>query len=276
MVRVFSVALTGIIAVSFGHSLAAQQCSADSLLTCPGSCVERCADDDDFFNQNLEQCAQLTRNFARNPDAMNPELCESENELIANELGQCLGKARSIQRELSGDSTIDALFETAPSCASNPYALTQLYNCLGSEGDNISKVYQPLTTRGYSSAVEPGDAGALPQVCGIERGQIDRDRLLADVLTEQSTALLGEFGSVSACRQDWESWLDDYSANCSSQSTVTCGSSINGIIEIMQSQIAPASEREIEIRDIVRGIEDQLVDIRSVMFSRTLICPPDE
>lgn len=258
-----------------GHARAepGMACSAQTLLTCPGACVERCRDDAVFLDSHREQCADIVAQAIRDPASMDPALCEGGDSADRRTLRQCIEAAGNIVRPPSGDSIIDDFLSSAPDCAATPYALGQLYTCLAGEADDISEVYVPLVARGYDTSVVPGEDGDLPQVCAIPREQIDRDRNTADILTLQSESLLGEFSVVSACRRDWEGWLDAASDSIPDD-IGELRPTIDGIITLMQNEVAPAGERELQIRGIVDGIQGQLGNIRSVMFASTLICPP--
>ena len=195
--RLFSVFIFfGLSEAAFAQNLT---CNDDTLLSCPGACVARCKSDEAFLGQNRQQCASVVSQHMLDPVSLDPSSCQQAETDGRETLGMCVRQARQTLRPSSGDDIVDAFLESAPTCASIPYVLTQLYDCLAGEADAISGLYGPLALRGYDTEVAPGNEGELPPVCSISRAQIDQDRLMADILTDQSEALLDEFGLVSGC-----------------------------------------------------------------------------
>jgi hypothetical protein len=263
----------GIIAAS-SVSAEEMQCTAQSLETCPGACVDRCLSDDSFFDENAASCGRLVRDAQSDPAILDITSCGIPGATAGSEFGSCLIKARAIQRTNTGRAELEKLLSSAPTtCAATPYALNQMYACLGSETDTIRDLFEPLVQRGY---IIPGDVEitAESQICTTSNTQIDTDEFTAESLTSQSTILTSEFSVVSSCRREWESWLNEASRECDTDATGSCEQGIDAVIGAMQRNIQPAEAREVEIQGIIDGIDRQLEQISGVILVRNLICPP--
>lgn len=250
------------------------QCTVQTLETCPGACVDRCQEDDVFFDENAASCGRLLRDAQSDPAIRDTTSCGISGATAGSEFGSCLIQARAIQRTDTGRAELEELLSSAPTtCAATPYALNQMYACLGSETDTIRDLFDPLVQRGY---IIPGDEEITPesQICTISNTQIDTDEFTAESLTSQSTILTSEFSVVSSCRREWESWLNEASRECDTDATGSCEQGIDAVIGAMQRNIQPAEAREVEIQGIIDGIDRQLEQISGVILVRNLICPP--
>ena len=249
-------------------------CTAQTLETCPGVCVDRCLSDDAFFDDNAASCGRVVRDAQSDPAIRDTSSCGIPSATAGSEFGSCLIKARAIQRTDTGRAELEELLSSAPTtCAATPYALNQMYACLGIETDTIRDLFEPLVQRGY---IIPGDEEITPEsrICTIANTQIDSDEFVAESLTSQSTILTSEFSVVSSCRREWESWLNEASLDCDTDATGSCEQGIDAVIGVMQRNIQPAEAREVEIQGIIDGIDRQLEQISGVILVRNLICPP--
>jgi len=265
------------VGLGFGAGSAPAQgieCSADTLNSCPGACIERCINDDAFFTSNEAACGRLARDVQRNPSIADTSSCTPVATAAGSAFGACLMEARAIEREDTGRAELEEILSTAPTCGQTTFALRQMYVCLSNETDTIRSLFEPLAGRGYGTG-DDQVTGPDNRVCQIPRNQIDTDELMADSLTTQSQILMAEFAVVSACRQEWEVWLNSASALDLTSETGAVQQGIATVITAMQSEIAPAAAREVEISGIIDDIGRQLEQILGVIFVRNLICPPE-
>ena len=271
----FSAASMGLIGV-LSASAQQTQCTTQTLRsneTCLGACLDRCLDDEAFFSKNVVSCGRLVRDAQSDPAIRDASTCGVPDASAGSEFGSCISKARTIKRTNTGRAELEELLASAPTCAATPFALNEMYACLGSETDTIRDFFEPLVDRGY---VIVGNEAMTPKspICIISNTQIDKDELLAETLTTQSTILSKEFSVVSACRREWEGWLNEASSKCDTSATGSCEQGIDAVIGTMQHNIQPAEAREVEIERIIDGIARQLEQISGVILVRNLICPP--
>ena len=241
--------------------------------TCPGACLERCLDDKAFLNKNVVSCGRLERNAQSDPAVRDATTCGVPDEPAGSKFGSCLSKAGTIKRRNTGRAKLEELLASAPTCAATPFALNEMYACLGSETDTIRDLFEPLVSRGYVIVEDEAMTPESP-ICIISNTRIDKDELMAESLTTQSTILSKEFSVVSACRREWEGWLNEASSKCDTSATGSCEQGIDAVIGTMQHRIQPAEAREVEIEGIIDGIARQLEQITGVILVRNLICPP--
>lgn len=281
-----------VLIVTMVVSASAEQtaCNADMLNSCPGACVDRCVEDNAFFDENVAACGRLVRDSQSNPAVRDISACVVPGATAGSDFGSCLSKARAIKRKNTGRAELEELLSTAPTtCAATPLALNELYSCLSAETDTIRDLFEPLVNRGYvtadvqDTAIAGQDIAAASKaitpespICTAPEAQIDSDELMAESLTTQSTILTSEFKAVSSCRKEWEDWSNEASAKCKTTETGACQKGISTVIATMQSNIQPAAAREVEIKGIIDQVGRQLEEISSVILVRTLMCPSQD
>ena len=244
-------------------------CTAETLTSCPGLCVERCEVDSAFFDSHSAACGRIFRDQRSNPDALDPANCAPAAAPFDTALGTCLGAARSIERRTTGNPDVDDFFDGWPSCAQTVFALEDQYACLKEETDHISSQYVPLVDRGYGSEANPLNRDLL---CEIPQDVIDRDDLVAETLKDRSGLLTAEFSTVSSCRRELETWLNDKTSDCANSATGNCEQTIQQLIDITKEQIEPAKALELDTQKIVDGVEKQIELILGAIRARVVIC----
>lgn len=248
--------------------------NGDFLQTCPASCAAAC-EDTSLYGKHPGLCEAA---FAATK--ADPASCSSpEGIKPVNPVAACVARAKRLisePDELIKNSQprlefYNAFFDATPDCAASIIGLTEMYECLDGEAEDVTTQNAELP----AVEVNPSDTKSVERaVCSISNlVEIDAKASALRGRAELLDQLLGE---ASACRQKYQVWIESRESFCSDSKFPLCQATANFYAAGIKEQLSVAQTRNNDIVAAIKNLDKSLDLITFLGMAKPLVrCEAD-